>query len=274
MSGPSEIVIVPRNFILLDELEKSEKGSGDASLSFGLAGALAAAAARNSRPPGRSPPPPRSLPPALGCQRLTRRPARRSAEPDDLYLTNWNGTILGPQNSPIDNSIISLQLICGEQYPEKPPMVRFTTDFNPPFPFVGPPSAGPLAGVVNPRDAQGNPIKVWPGTNQKVVEVPFLAEKRHGGTWPTNRSGRLEQVMKELKACAAPPDAPRPRPRRPRGRRARRRRRPAPSTSASPALPRAALPPPPPPRTALTSRRAPRSMFRKPEFSKLRQQGL
>ena len=79
-------------------------------------------------------------------------------------------------------------------------MVRFTTDFNPPFPFVGPPSAGPLAGVVNPRDAQGNPIKVWPGTNQKVVEVPFLAEKRHGGTWPTNRSGRLEQVMKELKA--------------------------------------------------------------------------
>ena len=272
MSGPSEIVIVPRNFILLDELEKSEKGSGDASLSFGLAGALAAAAARNSRPPGRSPPPPRSLPPALGCQRLTRRPARRSAEPDDLWLTNWNGTILGPQNSPIDNSIISLQLICGENYPEKPPMVRFTTDFNPPFPFVGPSSAGPLAGVVNPRDAQGNPIKVWPGTNQKVVEVPFLAEKRHGGTWPTNRSGRLEQVMKELKACAARrPTRSRPRPRRPRGRRARRRRRPGPSS------------PPPrrpwcggrrPLRSALTARRAPRSMFRKPEFSKLRQQGL
>jgi hypothetical protein len=50
-------VPVPRNFKLLDELERGEKGQGDMSCSFGLKNA------------------------------------------DDLFLTEWNGTILGPPSS-------------------------------------------------------------------------------------------------------------------------------------------------------------------------------
>ena len=47
-------VIIPRNFKLLEELEASEKGTGDMAVSMGLV---------NS---------------------------------DDIFLTEWNGSILGP----------------------------------------------------------------------------------------------------------------------------------------------------------------------------------
>mmetsp|Transcript_7631 Transcript_7631/g.15037 ORF Transcript_7631/g.15037 Transcript_7631/m.15037 type:complete len:143 (+) Transcript_7631:60-488(+) len=81
-------VIVPRNFVLLDELEKGEKGFGDGSVSYGL------------------------------------------ADGNDLTLTNWNGMIVGPPSCPLEGRIISLLISCGQDYPDRPPTIRFTSRVN------------------------------------------------------------------------------------------------------------------------------------------------
>ena len=91
-SGSGEKIVVPRNFVLLEELEKAEKGNTDMTVSYGLVNG------------------------------------------DDTFLSDWQCTILGPPNSPVENRIISLTLHAGENYPDEMPEVQFQTKVN--FPFV------------------------------------------------------------------------------------------------------------------------------------------
>ena len=42
-------------------------------------------------------------------------------------MINWNGTIIGPNNTPFEGRIYSLQIECGEHYPDRPPALRFRT---------------------------------------------------------------------------------------------------------------------------------------------------
>ncbi|KAJ5221719.1 ubiquitin-conjugating enzyme/RWD-like protein [Penicillium citrinum] len=71
---------VPRNFRLLEELEKGEKGLGAEACSYGL------------------------------------------ADGEDMMMSNWNGTILGPPHSVHENRIYSVNIHCGPDYPDNPPI--------------------------------------------------------------------------------------------------------------------------------------------------------
>ncbi|KAF2255762.1 UBC-like protein [Trematosphaeria pertusa] len=79
---------VPRNFRLLEELEKGEKGLGAEACSYGLDNG------------------------------------------DDLLMSDWNGTILGPPHSVHENRIYSVKIHCGPEYPDVPPEISFTSKIN------------------------------------------------------------------------------------------------------------------------------------------------
>eukprot|EP00413_Alexandrium_margalefii_P000992 CAMPEP_0204518314 /NCGR_PEP_ID=MMETSP0661-20131031/4135_1 /ASSEMBLY_ACC=CAM_ASM_000606 /TAXON_ID=109239 /ORGANISM="Alexandrium margalefi, Strain AMGDE01CS-322" /LENGTH=215 /DNA_ID=CAMNT_0051523753 /DNA_START=1 /DNA_END=648 /DNA_ORIENTATION=- len=52
------------------------------------------------------------------------------ASDDDMSLTYWNATIFGPIDTSFDNRIFSLEIMCGPNYPDAPPEVKFCTPVN------------------------------------------------------------------------------------------------------------------------------------------------
>ncbi len=78
---------LPRNFRLIEELERSEKGQLSDSISYGL----------------------------------------DESDPEDRTLSLWNATLIGQMRTPFMGRIYDLSIFCGKDYPVEPPQVRFLT---------------------------------------------------------------------------------------------------------------------------------------------------
>ena len=103
------VVAVPRNFVLLDELEKGEKGIGDGSVSYGLAdGTDMTLTNWNGMIVG---------PPGVSALYLI------------AAVLNECLKLISVQ-SPLEGRIISLLISCGPHYPDRPPSIRFSSRVN------------------------------------------------------------------------------------------------------------------------------------------------
>ncbi|KAF9939529.1 E2 ubiquitin-conjugating protein mms2 [Mortierella antarctica] len=124
---------IPRNFKLMEELEKGEKGIGDGTCSYGL------------------------------------------SDGDDIMMSNWNGTILGPGHTVHENRIYSLKIHCGPSYPDMPPSVSFLSRVN--LPCVN-----QTTGEVDPQKL--NCLRSW---NRNYGLETVLTDLRREMASPNNR---------------------------------------------------------------------------------------
>ena len=49
---------------------------------------------------------------------------------DDILLTEWTGSILGPPSTVHEGRLYNVHMICTENYPNDPPEVRFISRVN------------------------------------------------------------------------------------------------------------------------------------------------
>jgi ubiquitin-conjugating enzyme E2 variant len=81
---------------------------------------------------------------------------------DDNTFTYWNASIIGP-----NERIYELKLLCGEDYPEKPPKIKFVTKINMP-------AVNQTTGWVD--IAQLAPLKNW--TKNNTIENALEAIRK------------------------------------------------------------------------------------------------
>jgi len=55
-------------------------------------------------------------------------PSGVSGAPSDDNIMVWNALILGPQDTPFEDGTFKLNLVFTEEYPNRPPLVKFLSD--------------------------------------------------------------------------------------------------------------------------------------------------
>ena len=96
------------------------------------------------------------------------------SDSEDMMMSHWTGTIIGPPGTAFDCRIYTLEIECGARYPEEAPRVRFLTSV-----------------VMSGVDSKGgidygtfHPVRKW--TNKSTLES-LLTDIRREMAAPHNR---------------------------------------------------------------------------------------
>ena len=98
---------------------------------------------------------------------------------EDIMLSYWNGTIIGPPGTAFENRILSLEIYCDENYPNVPPQMKFLSKVN--LPMVNQSNG-------NIDSSKFSLFRSW---SSRVTMEGCLSELRKEMANPTNR--RLQQ---------------------------------------------------------------------------------